>query len=295
MIGMAGYTKLFNSILASSVWQESVSTKVLWITFLAMADKDGVAEASVPGLAKIAGLSITDTEAGIKSLSAPDKYSRTRDFDGRRIEACDGGWRILNHAKYRQKMSADDRREYKRTKQQEYRAASKSTKSTGGQSGHNAEAKAEAYSKAGNGDIAPARPETIHEACNRFTKDDPDIPAIDRLDEDLAFEEIRFRDLAIAAGRDNIQAVLDSLPRPATRAPFSASRWLATGRTGIPRDERALTALRLTCDALEARARAQGAVHLSDSNRETLENIRRVGERMKAKEAQTNKPKEITG
>ena len=123
----------------------------------------------------------------------------------------------------------------------------------------------------------------------------PDIPAIDRLDEDLAFEEIRFRDLAIAAGRDNIQAVLDSLPRPTTRAPFSASRWLATGRTGIPRDERALTALRLTCDALEARARAQGAVHLSDSNRETLENIRRVGERMKAKEAQTNKPKEITG
>ena len=103
MIGMAGYTKLFNSNLASSVWQESVSTKVLWITFLAMADKDGVAEASVPGLAKIAGLSIADTEAGIKSLSAPDKYSRTRDFDGRRIEACDGGWRILNHAKYRKK------------------------------------------------------------------------------------------------------------------------------------------------------------------------------------------------
>lgn len=144
------------------------------------------------------------------------------------------------------------------------------------------------------GETEQAR-ESIHGACNRLTKDSPDIPAIDRLDEDLAFEEVRFRDLAIAAGRDNIQAVLDSLPRPTTRAPFSASRWLATGRTGIPRDERALTALRLTCDALEARARAQGAVHLSDSNRETLENIRRVGERMKAKEAQTNKPKEITG
>lgn len=146
----------------------------------------------------------------------------------------------------------------------------------------------------GNGK-GPGPGESVHAFCGRVTKNDPDIPAIDRLDEDLAFEEVRFRDLAIAAGRDNIQAVLDSLPRPTTRAPFSASRWLATGRTGIPRDERALTALRLTCDALEARARAQGAVHLSDSNRETLENIRRVGERMKAKEAQTNKPKEITG
>ena len=99
MIGMAGYTKLCNSILASSVWQESVSTKVLWITFLARADRDGVAEASVPGWAKIAGLSIADTEAGIKSLSAPDKYSRPRDFDGRRSGACGGGWRILNHGK----------------------------------------------------------------------------------------------------------------------------------------------------------------------------------------------------
>lgn len=122
----------------------------------------------------------------------------------------------------------------------------------------------------------------------------PDIPAIDRLDADLAFEESRFRDLALPL-RDEIQTVLDSLPRAANRSPFSASRWLRTGQTGVPRSEGGLTVLRLTCDALEARARAQGAVHLSDSNRETLENIRRVGERMKAKEAQTNKPKEITG
>lgn len=171
MIGMAGYTKLFNSILASSVWQESVSTKVLWITFLAMADKDGIAEASVPGLAKIAGLSLADTEAGIKSLSAPDKYSRTRDFDGRRIEACDGGWRILNHAKYRRKMNADDRREYKRQKQQEYRAASKSTKSTGGQSGHNAEAEAEAEAKEQTDAAEPKK--TIIEAASRVYREPP--------------------------------------------------------------------------------------------------------------------------
>lgn len=143
MMGMAGYTKLFNSILASSVWQESLSTKVLWITLLAMADKDGIAEASVPGLAKIAGLSLAETEAGLASLSAPDKYSRTKDFEGRRVQECEGGWRILNHPKYRAKMSADDRREYKRLKQQQYRAE-KSTMSTGGQSGHNAKAKAKA-------------------------------------------------------------------------------------------------------------------------------------------------------
>lgn len=291
MLGMAGYTKLFNSILASSVWQESLSTKVLWITLLAMADKDGVAEASIPGLAKIAGLSITETEAGLASLSAPDKYSRTKDFEGRRVEACEGGWKILNHPKYRAKMSADDRREYKRIKQREYRSE-KSTKSTGGQSGHNAEAKAEADSKAGNGDISRARRVSINEACNVLTEGNSDITAIDKLDEDLAFEEIRFRDLALPI-RDEIQSVLDSLPRSKDRAPFSASTWLRTGRTGVPRKESGLTVLRLTCDALEARARAMTAPHISDSNRETLENIQRVGDRMKAKAAEAGRLKEI--
>jgi len=163
---MAGYTKLFNSILASSVWQESLSTKVLWITMLAMADKDGIAEASIPGLAKISGLSIAETEAGIASLAAPDKYSRTKEFEGRRIEACEGGWKILNHPKYRAKMSADERREYKRIKQREYRAE-KSTLSTRGQSGHNAEAKAEAEAKDGQ-----ERPgETVEQAATSLFRE----------------------------------------------------------------------------------------------------------------------------
>lgn len=36
----------------------------------------------------------------MKFLS-PDKWSRTTDNEGRRIEPIDGGWRLLNHAKYR--------------------------------------------------------------------------------------------------------------------------------------------------------------------------------------------------
>lgn len=136
--------------------------------------------------------------------------------------------------------------------------------------------------------------ESIHAACNRLTKDDPDIPAIDRLDEDLAFEEVRFRDLALPL-RDEIQAVLDSLPRAANRSPFSASRWLRTGQTGVPRSEGGLTVLRLTCDALEARARAQERPNISDSNRESLESIKRAGDRIMARQAQANRPKEITG
>lgn len=123
MSAMAGYTKLFNSILASTIWREDDKTRIVWITMLAMADKNGVAESSIPGLADMARVSIADCEAALEKLAAPDKYSRTKEFDGRRIEAVDGGWRLLNHGKYRSKMSADERREYNRIKQAEHRAA----------------------------------------------------------------------------------------------------------------------------------------------------------------------------
>ena len=124
--GMAGYTKLFNSILASTIWREDDKTRIVWITLLAMANKDGLAETSLPGLADMARVSIDDCKAAILKLESPDEYSRTKDFEGRRIEPCDGGWRLLNHAKYRAKMSADERREYNRMKQQEWRAKAKS-------------------------------------------------------------------------------------------------------------------------------------------------------------------------
>lgn len=144
-MSMAGYTKLFSSILASSVWCSNKETKILWITLLAMAGKDGIAETSTPGLARAAGLTIEETERGLVELRSPDPFSRTKEHEGRRIEPVDGGWVLLNHAKYREKMSIDERRKYKREKQKEYRKRDakkpkKSTHSTSGQSGHIAEA-----------------------------------------------------------------------------------------------------------------------------------------------------------
>ena len=121
-MGMAGYTKLFNSILASTIWREDNTTRIVWITLLAMADKHGVAEGSVPGLADFARVPVEDCRMALARLSAPDPDSRSQEFEGRRIEAVDGGWRLLNHAKYREKLSADERREYNRVKKAEERA-----------------------------------------------------------------------------------------------------------------------------------------------------------------------------
>lgn len=122
-MSMAGYTKLFNSILASTIWRASDATRIVWITMLAMADKDGVVEGSVPGLADFARVTLDDALHALDELLAPDPYSRTEDNDGRRIEVLPGtGWRLLNHAKYRAKMGEDERREYNRKRQAEWRA-----------------------------------------------------------------------------------------------------------------------------------------------------------------------------
>lgn len=118
---MDTYVKVFQSILDSTIWQEDLATKVVWITVLAMKDRNGYVGASVPGLARRAGVSLEECEAALAKFKAPDAYSRTRDFEGRRIEEVPGGWRVLNHTFYRNKLSPEDRREYQRVKQAEYR------------------------------------------------------------------------------------------------------------------------------------------------------------------------------
>lgn len=118
---MTGYTKLFGSILDSSIWRESKETRLVWITMLAMCDRDGTVSAAVPGLADRAKVSLEECLAALKTLSEPDPWSRSADHEGRRIQAVDGGWKIINHEKYRNKMSLEDRREYYRKKKQEYR------------------------------------------------------------------------------------------------------------------------------------------------------------------------------
>ena len=151
-MSMAGYTKLFNSILASTIWQGSKETKLLWITMLAMAGEDGIAHAAVPGLAHMSGLTLVETERALEDLCGPDKFSRTKDHEGRRVEEVDEGWLILNHAKYRAKMGADERREYKRLKQAEYRKRDNrkrvDKRSTRGQSGHKEESESESKPEA---------------------------------------------------------------------------------------------------------------------------------------------------
>lgn len=185
---MSGYTKLFNSILASTVWSEPNEVRIVWITMLAMANKDGVVEGSIPGLAVFARLSLDATETALDRLSSPDLHSRSKELDGRRIQPIDGGWQLVNHFKYRQQMSADERREYLRIKQAEHRAkvksqstsvndvSDKSTKSTHTAPAPDPDTKAKREKKAPVGaSLSPAAPPTHkkHEDVKRDPFTDP--------------------------------------------------------------------------------------------------------------------------
>jgi len=115
------YTKLFSHIITSSVWSENDQTRVLWVTMLALSNKYGEVMAAIPGLAKVASLSIEATEAGIARLMSPDKHSRTKDEAGRRISEIDGGWHIINYEKHRRMASFDEKKERNRERQRRFR------------------------------------------------------------------------------------------------------------------------------------------------------------------------------
>ena len=98
---MRTYTKLDNGIVNSSIWCATSDTRIVWITLLAMSDAEGLVETSVPGLARIANVSIESCRTAIDYLQAPDPDSRSKEHQGRRIEQIAAGWFIINKAKYR--------------------------------------------------------------------------------------------------------------------------------------------------------------------------------------------------
>jgi len=140
------FTKLFSSITESTVWAEPDHTRIVWIAMLAMADHAGRVWASIPGLANRARVSIDKCEEALNTFLSPDKYSRTKDFDGVRIEAIDGGWRLLNHAKYKAIRDHESIKESKRKSIAKRRAEEKAAKemSTVDRGRHNAESDTEA-------------------------------------------------------------------------------------------------------------------------------------------------------
>lgn len=120
-----GYSKLDGGIIHSTLWSEPHDVRVTWITLLAVTDATGYVRMAIPALAKLVGISIERTEEILDILHSPDKYSRTKEHDGRRLETVDGGWVILNYLKYREGLKNPDPNLYERQKRYRQKQAQK--------------------------------------------------------------------------------------------------------------------------------------------------------------------------
>lgn len=108
---VTGYTKLFSSIVMSSVWEEPADTRLVWVTLLALADQDGLVEGTARSLARVARVPLEAAQTALETFLAPDPFDRSGVAEGRRLEPVEGrGWRLINHAAYRHRMSVDERR-----------------------------------------------------------------------------------------------------------------------------------------------------------------------------------------
>ena len=122
---MAGFVKLYSEIIKSTLWIQPLHVFRVWIALLVSADAEGAVEGSIPGFASLCRVTIEEMEDAIKILSAPDSYSRDPSNEGRRIKAFDGGWQVLNHAKYRQMAQGREgsrapyMRDYRKRKREE--------------------------------------------------------------------------------------------------------------------------------------------------------------------------------
>jgi len=96
-----GFTKLDQGIIKSSIMAEDSDVFKVWITMLACCGPDGVADVSAPALVGICHLSMETVEKSLNKLCDPDPDSRSTADQGRRLKRVDGGYFIVNYAKYR--------------------------------------------------------------------------------------------------------------------------------------------------------------------------------------------------
>ncbi len=169
---MSGFTKLFGSIITSSVWSEDDKTRIMWITMLATSDAKGHVSGSIPGMADIARMTLPQAEKAIKKLCDPDPYSRSPDKQGARLTIADGGWYITNYMRYRNERDKEKRREQNRKSQETYRGKQKNKQNK--PKSAQAEAEAEALKdNRSNAHVSDDTPSNNGELFDRFWTEYP--------------------------------------------------------------------------------------------------------------------------
>lgn len=107
------YGKIFESMYEGTLyghWQAIVTFQQM----IVFSGPDGVVDMTPQAIAARTSIPLEIIHAGIRILEEPDPYSRSPEEEGRRIVLLDPprpwGWRIVNHAYYRDLASREDKR-----------------------------------------------------------------------------------------------------------------------------------------------------------------------------------------
>src|SRR5437868_1167551 len=104
---MSGYVPLFDTVLDGTLFGKWPHTGI-WTCLLSQVDQHGEIDMHPNLLAAKIGVPVETLQSCIHDFMQPDPGSRTKDNDGRRLELIDPdarnwGWRVVNHAKYRER------------------------------------------------------------------------------------------------------------------------------------------------------------------------------------------------
>lgn len=123
------YGKIFGSIYDGTL-AEDWRALITFQQFIVLCDADGIIDMTPQSISRRTGIPIEHIKAGIEVLERVDKYSRTPDQEGRRIELIDShrpwGWFIVNHEKYKLLKDSDTIRAQNRARKQKQRGSNPS-------------------------------------------------------------------------------------------------------------------------------------------------------------------------
>lgn len=123
---MKTWTPLWSSAVNSSLWDEPDSVLKVFLTMLALKDWDHVYRGDAYGLGKQSRKTELEVLEALRVLASPDtKRAVDQPFEGRRIQAVEEGWLILNGEKYRSQVSLEMKRRRNQRAQAAYRARQK--------------------------------------------------------------------------------------------------------------------------------------------------------------------------
>jgi hypothetical protein len=118
------FAKVFGQIFDSSI-AEDYNCRRMFIDLLVLADSSGAVDMTLEAIARRTNVPIEEVEKYIKELCQPDRKSRSKLHEGKRLIpldcARDWGWKIVNYVHYRKIRDEEARRTYFRDAQRDYR------------------------------------------------------------------------------------------------------------------------------------------------------------------------------